>query len=365
MSKRFVPSARRHRMRTVGTMQPGKRIEGAILTERTHISIRVPPGEHRLPELADFAARCEDAGLDGIGVPDHHHIGRDAYMVLAAMAHTTDRLTLFPATSNVVTRHPMVIASLINSLAELAPGRVLLTCAPGFLSVEKTGEAMTPRAQLAETLPVLRELLNSGVSAYRGTELELLNRPDGGVRVVLLASGPKMLELAGEVADGVMMLVGLNPGSVEAARHHIRMGAERSGRDPASLQEIFIVPFGLGSLTEVRAWPQSWFRDGRQWLKYPSASNLTWLRYAGVDLDAEYDPTDISDETADRICHEFGLFGPPEHCAERLLQAREDIGLKRVFLFPAHTHANHYELPYREIEAFQDVIGPALKSAGA
>src|SRR5699024_11455835 len=77
---------------TVGTMQPGKRIEGAMLTERTHISIRVPPGEHRLPELADFAARCEDAGLDGIGVPDHHHIGRDAYMVLAARSeeHTSE-----------------------------------------------------------------------------------------------------------------------------------------------------------------------------------------------------------------------------------------------------------------------------------
>lgn len=339
--------------------------EGASLTERSHISIRVPPGAHRLPELAEFAARCEDAGLDGVGVPDHHHIGRDAYMVLAAMAHATSQITLFPATSTVVTRHPMVIASLINSLAELAPDRVMLTCAPGFLSVEKTGEAMAPRTQLAETIPVLRDLLNTGTSTFRGHEVELLNRPDGGMRVVLLASGPKMLELAGEVADGVMMLVGLNPDSVEAARRHIRIGAERSGRDPSSLEEIFIVPIGLGSPTEVRAWPQGWFRDGRQWLKYPSASNLTWLRHAGIDLDAEYDPADISDETADRICHEFGLFGPAEHCAERLLQAREEIGLRRVFLFPAHTHANHYELPHREIQAFGSVIGPALESAGA
>ena len=67
------------------------------------VSIRVPLGRP-LPELAAFAARCERAGLDGVGVPDHHHTGRDAYLALSAMASATDRIALFPATSNVVTR---------------------------------------------------------------------------------------------------------------------------------------------------------------------------------------------------------------------------------------------------------------------
>jgi len=38
------------------------------------------------------------------------------------MAMATSRMTVFPATSNVVTRHPLVLASLINSLDELARG---------------------------------------------------------------------------------------------------------------------------------------------------------------------------------------------------------------------------------------------------
>ena len=325
----------------------------------TQVSIRVPLGRP-LPELADFAERCEQAGLSGIGVPDHHHTGRDAYLALTAMAHRTSRLSLFPATSNVVTRHPLVLASLVSSLDELAPGRAFLTVAPGFLSVEKAGEPQARRQRLREVVLVLRGLLGEGRATLDGHELSLDNRPAGGSRVIVLASGPKLLELAGEVADGVMMLVGLDPRSVEAAREHIRRGAESAGRDLASFEEIFIVPFGLGDERATRAWPQGWFRAGHPWLRYPSASNLHWLRYAGIDLPADYDPAAVSDDLAARICAAFGLFGAPDQCADRLLRARDEIGVRHAFLFPTHTWANHYELPRGEVQAFGDVIGPAL-----
>ena len=65
------------------------------------LDIRVPLGRP-LPELAGFARRCEDAGLPGVGVPDHHHVGRDAYATLAAMAGAEldpTRIFLFPAHS--------------------------------------------------------------------------------------------------------------------------------------------------------------------------------------------------------------------------------------------------------------------------
>ena len=323
------------------------------------VDIRVPLGRP-LPELADFAVLCEQAGLSGVGVPDHHHTGRDAYLALAAMALRTSRIALYPATSNVVTRHPLVLASLVNSLDEIAPGRAMLTVAPGFLSVEKAGEPQARRQRLGEVVLALRGLLGQGHATFNGHDLELYNRPTSGSRVILLASGPKLLELAGEVADGVMMLVGLDPRSVEAAREHVRRGAARAGRDPATLEEILILPFGLGDAQAVRAWPQGWFREGQAWLKYPSGSNLHWLRYAGIDLPADYDPSAISDELAGRICQAFGLFGTPEQCAERLLRARQEIGLRHAFLFPTHTWADHYELPRAEVEAFGTVIGPAL-----
>ncbi len=45
---------------------------------------------------------------------------------------------------------------------------------------------------------------------------------------------------------------------------------------------------------------------------------------------------------------------------ERLLRARDELGLRQVVLFPAHTWADHHELPCAEVEAFGEVIGPAL-----
>lgn len=327
------------------------------------VGIRVPPGRP-VPELARFAALCEEAGLGGVGVPDHHHVGRDAYVTLAAMAQATKRVTLFPATSNVVTRHPLVIASLVNSLYEVAPGRVMLTVAPGFLSVEKAGEPKARRDRLREAVLALRGLLGDGHATLDGHDLELVNHP-AGVRVMMFASGPKMLELAGEVADGVFMLVGLDERSVSAARRHIARGAERTGRDPGEIEEVFIVPIVVDDGDGARAWAKAWFRSGHQWLKYPSASNLHWLRYAGVDLPDDYDPDSISDRLADRICDAFGLFGPPGHCADRLLLARERIGLRHAFLFPAHTWASHYELPRAAVEAYGEYIGPALRRAAA
>jgi 5,10-methylenetetrahydromethanopterin reductase len=324
------------------------------------VDIRVPLGRP-LWQLADFARQCEDAGLDGVGVPDHHHTGRDAYLALGAMAARTERIALYPATSNVITRHPLVMAALANSLEELAPDRALITVAPGFLSVEKAGEPQGTRRRLRETVLLLRELLSEGHAQSNDHRLSLLNRPPGGSRVILLASGPKLLELAGEIADGVMMLVGLHPAAVEAAREHVRRGALRAGRDHAAIEEILIVPFGLGQDSSTRAWPRSWFREDQPWLHYPSRSNLHWLGYAGIDLPEELRPQDISDDIADKILDAYGLFGTASECAERLLRAQEETGLDHVFLFPAHSWETTYDLPQTEVEAFGRTIGPALR----
>ena len=78
------------------------------------VDIRVPVG---LPvvETAQFIAGCESAGFSGVGIHDHQHSGRDVYLTLALAAERTSTLNLFPATSNPVTRHPMVLASLAGS----------------------------------------------------------------------------------------------------------------------------------------------------------------------------------------------------------------------------------------------------------
>lgn len=323
------------------------------------VDIRVPVGQP-IPMLADFVRGCEDAGFHGVGVHDHHHTGRDAYMALATAALRTTRLELYPATTNSVTRHPLVLAALAQSLSEIAPGRVLLSLAPGFLSVEQAGQRRASREQLREVVAAVRALL-AGSSARLGErDVRLRNVPAEPPKVLVLASGPRLLELAGEVADGVMMLVGLDPKAVSEARRHLREGAARAGRDVRELQEIFIVPIAVGDRAWATQWPRRYFRPGQPWLAYPSTSNVRWLRAAGVPLPEEPRPEDVSPRLAEQICDALGLFGPPEHCAERLLQAGEQAGVDHVFLFPVHTAETGYDLPMTEVEAFRDVIGPRL-----
>jgi 5,10-methylenetetrahydromethanopterin reductase len=323
------------------------------------VDIRVPVGVP-MPELVEFVKRCEDAGFYGVGIHDHHHSGRDAYMALALAASSTGRICLYPATSNTVTRHPLVLAALANSLEEVAPGRTLLTLAPGFLSVESAGKRRAPLEKLRKDTTTVRRLL-AGETVYSSeTPLHLRNRPERPPPVLLTASGPRLLELAGEVADGALMLVGLHPDSVAAARERLAAGANRSGSGSEKLQEIFIVPVGVGAREELREWPRRWFREGQRWLEYPSRSNLHWLKAAGIELPEELDPKSISDDLADRICDALGLFGEPEYCAERLMRAQEEAGVEHVFLFPAHTFQTGYEMPGAEVETFGRVIGPRL-----
>jgi 5,10-methylenetetrahydromethanopterin reductase len=313
-----------------------------------------------VPDLAAFIARCEDAGLDGVGMHDHPSSGRDAYMALAVAAQATKRLRLFPATSSPVVRHPLVLASLAHSLEEIAPGRIDLTVAPGFLSTRSIGQPRAPVAVMREAIGELRRLLGGEAVEFGSTTTRLRNRSAKPTPVYMLAAGPRMIELAGEVADGAFLMVGLHPAAVRAARARLEAGAKRAGRSLANFPVVFVTTIGLGDAQVGAHWVRSWFAPGQPFLNYPSASNLRWLREAGFDLAEAHDPAAIPEAQANRIADAFGLFGPPERCAERLLQAREEAGVEHVFLFPAHDLAGGYEMPEASLQAFAKVIRPRL-----
>jgi alkanesulfonate monooxygenase SsuD/methylene tetrahydromethanopterin reductase-like flavin-dependent oxidoreductase (luciferase family) len=170
-----------------------------------------------------------------------------------------------------------------------------------------------------------------------------------------------MIELAGEVADGAFLFVGLHRDAIALARRHLEIGARRAGRSLASFPVVFIVTLGLGpTVRAASAWIRRWFEPGRPLLAYPSASNLHWLRAAGFAFDESLDPTTMDEDLAGRVADAFGCFGPPAHCAERLLRAQEEAGVDHVFFFPAHDLASGYEMPLAEIDAFREIIAPRL-----
>src|SRR5215472_1186525 len=139
------------------------------------VSIRVPVGRP-LRDLAAFVVRCEDAGFDGVGVHDHPSSGRDAYLALALAARATRRMQLFPATSSPLVRHPLVLAALANSLNEIAPGRIALTIAPGFISTRSIGQPRAAVAYMRDAIRDLRALLGGEEVVFGDTPTRLRNR---------------------------------------------------------------------------------------------------------------------------------------------------------------------------------------------
>jgi 5,10-methylenetetrahydromethanopterin reductase len=254
-----------------------------------------------------------------------------------------------------------VLASLAHSLDEIAPGRSYLTVAPGFISTRSIGQPRADMAFMRDALRDLRRLLAGDEVAFGPTSTRLRNRSATPTPIYLLAAGPRMIELAGEGADGAFLFVGLHPASIRAARRHLDIGARRAGRSLANFPVVFVVTLGLGSDDDTGArWVRSWFAPGQPFLAYPSVANLHWLREAGFDIADTHDPAAIPEDRARQIANAFGLFGSPERCADRLLQAREEACVDNVFLFPAHDLPGGYTMPEAEVEAFEQIIEPRI-----
>jgi 5,10-methylenetetrahydromethanopterin reductase len=236
--------------------------------------------------------------------------------------------------------------------------------APGFISTRSIGKPRADVVFMREAICNLRRLLAGEEVAFGSTCTRLRNRSTMPPPVYLLAAGPRMIELAGEVADGAFLMVGLHAASIRSALQHLEAGARRTGRSLAGFPVVFVVTLGLGPDTEIGArWVRSWFAPGQPFLAYPSIANLRWLRAAGFDIADVHDPAAISEDLARDIADAFGLFGSPERCADRLLRAREEAGVGDVFLFPAHDLVGGYDMPEAEVDAFERIIGPRLAAS--
>lgn len=187
--------------------------------------------------VVDFvraATLAEENGFDQVWV-SNDLFWRSAAVLIAAAVPATSRIALGAGVLNPVSMHVAEIAMLAASLHEMSAGRFKLGIGAGadrFLS----WAGMQPPPALARTrqaLLELRSLLAGGaVPGWAGEARIRTGRAD--VPIYVGAMGPRMLELAGEVADGALPLL-LPPEHYVQAAARIAAGARRAGRQPADL----------------------------------------------------------------------------------------------------------------------------------
>ena len=338
------------------------------------IDLRVPPCKP-VTELGAFARQAEEAGFDGVGVLDSQLLERDVFVSMAFAIQATERIRISSAVINPVTRHVSVLASAMKTVAELAPGRVEFWMGRGFSSVQTVGVRPASVGQMRRAVHTMKELLRGESVSFNDSDSRMRHGENDEVPPIFIAAhGPRAIELAGEVADGVLLQVGIDRGSIEVARKHLEAGAARAGRDPAEIE------MALTATTIIHEDQQEAMEMARPLCaqRLIETSHEPYLRGAGIDPGELEIPQDLRElypdiphaedwEEAKRLCQfmpqdllaqmcdAIGLIGTPEYCAQRLREA-EAQGIKRLYLMTSET----YEFPQRELEAFRDNIFPAL-----
>jgi alkanesulfonate monooxygenase SsuD/methylene tetrahydromethanopterin reductase-like flavin-dependent oxidoreductase (luciferase family) len=183
-----------------------------------------------LEDVVHAVHAAERGGYESVYVPEI--AAREAFSTLTLLATTTERIRLATGVVRVDRRDLRTTGLAAATVQEAAAGRLVLGMGSRF-PIDRT------RSFLAD----LRLLLAGGTVHGPGGP-ERLDSSSGDTPLYLAALGPQMCELAGELTDGVI-LNWCTPERVARAREEIAAGAERSGRDPATVRVVVYVRTSL------------------------------------------------------------------------------------------------------------------------
>ena len=315
-------------------------------------------------DYATLASLAESKGYEVVWVPEGG--GFDAVSQLTSIAGNTQSISLATGILPVFSRTPMAIAMAAAGLSSVSNGRFILGLGVGHQpSVEdRDGVAFKkPMARLRETIQIAKGLLAGESVTHQGRMFNLSKAslgaatPAGKVPVFIAALRPKMLELAGELADGVLLNWTASD-YLHQAIQQIGKGAAKVGRDPAEIViggyvRVAVVDDDESSLDsarqilqrEIAGYASNYFY--RSFFEQTGFSKEMAAAQNAMDKgDAEAAASAITQEMQDQVA----VVGSPEHC-QREVEKRRSLGLQIPVIapFPVGDVMTSYK---RTIEAF-------------
>lgn len=292
---------------------------------RTGLFLLPPSDTTGAVERAEWA---EQHGYDSVWLPDGG--GKmHALTLAAALATRTSSIRLGLGIVPVFTHTPAVLASSATTLAHLAPGRIVLGLGASSHAMIEGWHGMTfekPLTRVRETAQVLRGMLAGERVAFSGETVrtkgfQLKPVPERPVPIYLAALRPKMLELAGEIADGVILHLAPLEG-IPRMLEHVAIGAKRAGRDPAGIE--IISRFNVNVTGDVAAGREAFRRFALSYYSTPVYNKfLAWCGFEAEAAEiAEGFKSGNRGKTqaalSDSIIDKLGIFGGADTCRERV-----------------------------------------------
>jgi 5,10-methylenetetrahydromethanopterin reductase len=295
-----------------------------------------------VPELVSLARQAEQRGAAALLLADEG-VDRDLYVSLTAIAVATERITLVPAITNPHSRHPVVTAAALGSLAEVAPGRVVVGLgAGGNLVLRPMGiRPPHPFSALAQAVEVIDDLLAGKTVTYDG-EFTLadarLDWAPGRLPLAIAGRGPRVERLASQRGDW-MLISGKSVTDVAALARHSREQGARVGRHPWIVWNPMV------------GWEADHLRQIRSHLSYMTVDiPAEWRKRLGVSDAVVADlrdalrtegPEGAAHLVPDAVTDAFAIVGERHEVVRRL---RKAVGLAApdVVVFGAHLYTTSH-----------------------
>jgi F420-dependent oxidoreductase-like protein len=273
----------------------------------------------------DLARSAESAGYESVWVT--HGSGRDSFLVLSAYAAATSRIGIGNGVVPIYPRHPSVMAQEALTLAEASGGRFRLGIGVSHKPSMEAALGLTltdPLAVMREYVAVLRGAMASGAQFegkhYRVQWSMMIPKRPAAPPLLLAALSSRMLELAGEIADGVVLWLCTPRYIRETAIPALERGRQRAGKSLDGFEVVAAVPLAITD--DVPAAMEAFRGEVKRYLTLPFYRAMLKASGFAEDL-AKFD---ASGTAPDRIVGALGAVGHPK-TAKAYLNAYRDAGV--------------------------------------
>ena len=281
-------------------------------------------------EMLEVCRAAEEAGASSLWFAQHMGY-RDAIVWATAAASVTQRAKLVPVAISPYLWPPLPVAMSIATIAELAQDRVILNVSVGnILNLAESGmEPVKPIRIMREYVEAIRSLW-TGDPVTQDGELHKLR----GAKMVfakgkqypiyVASTGPQMLKLAGEIADGVLLSAGLTLAATQRCLALAEAGVEATARPPRSLQRVSLINFAVSQ--DGPAAKAAMLR--RLAFLFRSRGHADNIQSSNLDIDhqaimaahARHDFDGAVKLLPEAAANVFAAAGTPTECRERLEQ---------------------------------------------
>lgn len=230
-----------------------------VLPKFPELGCYLLPGHSKSPrDLIAQVQYAEQLGLGSAWISERLDT-KEAGVCIGAAAAVTESITVGTAATNINTRHVMVTAAMASSASCLSEGRFALGVARGVgIRYDLWGVPKVSNRHLTEFVSLMKRLwAGERVAGYEGVMgrypyLHMSDHIREEIPVLFVGFGPKSLEFAGSVFDGVILHTFLSDAAVTKACELVRRGAERAGRDPSSVKIWSVLACGCNPSDEQR-----------------------------------------------------------------------------------------------------------------